>query len=76
MANCYRNSLKLAESLDVKTISFPNISTGVYRFPKELAGKIAIDEVKNFKSDVVEKVVFVCFDEENEEIYKRLLELH
>lgn len=74
LANCYRNSLKLAESLDVKSISFPNISTGVYRFPKELAAKIAIQEVKNFKSDVVEKVIFVCFDEENGEIYKRLLE--
>lgn len=73
LANCYRNSLKLAESLDVKTISFPNISTGVYRFPKELASKIAIQEVKNFRSDVVEKVIFVCFDVENEEIYEKLL---
>ena len=74
LANCYRNSLKLAESLNVKTISFPNISTGVYRFPKELASKIAIQEVKNFRSDVVEKVIFVCFDDENEEIYKKLLD--
>ena len=74
LANCYRNSLKLAESLDVKTIAFPNISTGVYRFPKELASKIAIQEVKNFRSDVVEKVIFVCFDDENEEIYKKLLD--
>lgn len=73
LANCYKNSLKLAESLDIKTIAFPNISTGVYRFPKELAGKIAVDEVKNFKSDVMEKVIFVCFDDGNEEIYKRLL---
>ena len=74
LANCYKNSLKLAESLGIKTIAFPNISTGVYRFPKELAGKIAVDEVKNFKSDVIEKVIFVCFDDENEEIYKKLLE--
>lgn len=73
LANCYRNSLKLAESLEVKTIAFPNISTGVYRFPKELAGKIAVDEVKNFKSDIIEKVIFVCFDDENEKIYKKLL---
>lgn len=73
LANCYRNSLKLAESLKVKTIAFPNISTGVYRFPKELAGKIAVDEVKNFKSDIIEKVIFVCFDDENEKIYKKLL---
>jgi len=74
LANCYHNSLKLAESLGVKTIAFPNISTGVYRFPKELAGKIAIDEVRKFKSDVIEKVIFVCFDDENEMIYKKLLE--
>jgi len=74
LANCYINSLKLAESLNVKTIAFPNISTGVYRFPKELAGKIAVDEVKNFKSEVIEKIIFVCFDDENEEIYKKLLE--
>ena len=74
LANCYHNSLKLAESLGVKTIAFPNISTGVYRFPKELAGKIAIDEVRKFKSDVIEKVIFVCFADENEMIYKKLLE--
>jgi O-acetyl-ADP-ribose deacetylase (regulator of RNase III) len=75
LANCYKNSLKLAESLDVKTIAFPNISTGVYRFPKELAGEIAVREVQNFKSEIIEKVVFVCFDDENEMIYKRLLNL-
>lgn len=74
LANCYRNSLQLAESLGVKTIAFPNISTGVYRFPKELAGKIAVDEVKKFHSDIIEKVIFVCFDDENEMIYKKLLE--
>lgn len=73
LANCYKNSLKLAESLGVKTIAFPNISTGIYRFPKELAAKIAIDEVKNFKSEIIEKVIFVCFDDENEEIYRTLL---
>ncbi len=74
LANCYKNSLKLAENREVKTIAFPNISTGIYRFPKELAAKIAIDEVRNFKSKIIEKVIFVCFDDENEEIYKKLLE--
>jgi len=74
LGNCYRNSLQLAESLGVKTIAFPNISTGVYRFPKELAGKIAVNEVRKFHSDVIEKVIFVCFDDENEMIYKKLLE--
>lgn len=75
LANCYKNSLKLAESLEVKTIAFPNISTGIYRFPKELAGKIAVDEVKKFKSDVIEKIIFVCFDDENEMIYRKLLDI-
>ncbi|UTX47290.1 O-acetyl-ADP-ribose deacetylase [Chryseobacterium sp. MA9] len=74
LANCYYNSLKLAESLGVKTIAFPNISTGVYRFPKELAGKIAIDGVKKFHSEIIEKVIFVCFGDENEMIYKNLLQ--
>jgi len=74
LADCYHISLKLAESLGVKTIAFPNISTGVYRFPKKLAGKIAVDEVRKFKSDVIEKVIFVCFDDENEMIYKKQLE--
>lgn len=75
LANCYKNSLELADSLGVKTIAFPNISTGIYRFPKELAAKIAIDEVKNFKSESIEKVIFVCFDDENAEIYQQLLNL-
>lgn len=74
LANCYYNSLKLAESLDVKTIAFPSISTGIYRFPKELAGKIAVDEVKKFHSEIIEKAVFICFDDENEMIYKKLLD--
>jgi len=73
LANCYKNSLKLAESLNVKTIAFPNISTGVYRFPKELAAKIEVQEVQDFESDVIENVIFVCFDDENVEIYRKLL---
>ncbi|WP_126971018.1 O-acetyl-ADP-ribose deacetylase [Gynurincola endophyticus] len=73
LANCYRNSLLLADQLNVKVIAFPNISTGIYKFPKELAAKIAIDTVKHFNTAGIEKVLFVCFDEGNEEIYKRLL---
>lgn len=69
LSNCYKNSLKLAESLNIKTIAFPNISTGVYRFPKDLAAKIAVQEVQDFESEIIEKVVFVCFDDENVEIY-------
>lgn len=74
LANCYKNSLALAENLRIKTIAFPNISTGIYRFPKQLAAKIAVDEIKNFKSSILENVIFVCFDDENEKIYRNLLE--
>ncbi|KXH83393.1 O-acetyl-ADP-ribose deacetylase [Chryseobacterium kwangjuense] len=73
LSDCYRKSLELAESLGVETITFPNISTGIYKFPKELAGKIAVETVKNFQSEIIKKVIFVCFDEENEEIYKKRL---
>ena len=74
LSKCYKNSLELAESLGVKTIAFPNISTGVYKFPKELAGKVALETVHKFQSENIEKVIFVCFDDENEMIYKKLLD--
>ncbi|MCS4304312.1 O-acetyl-ADP-ribose deacetylase [Chryseobacterium sp. BIGb0232] len=73
LSACYKNALKLAEDLEIKIIAFPNISTGIYKFPKELAGEIAVNEVRKFQSDSIEKVIFVCFDEENEEIYKKNL---
>lgn len=73
LSSCYINSLKLVDSLGVKTIAFPNISTGIYRFPKSIAGIIAVDEVRKFQPDHLKKVIFVCFDDENEEIYKNLL---
>ena len=75
LANCYKNSLKLAEKNNCKTIAFPNISTGVYRFPKDKAAEIAINEVKAFlkNNKSIAKVYFVCFDEKNFRIYQRLL---
>jgi len=75
LASCYRNSLKLAEQYNLETIAFPNISTGVYKFPKERAAVIAINEVKNFikNSDIIKEIIFVCFDDENYCIYKELL---
>ena len=65
LADCYRNSLKIAVENNIKSIAFPAISTGIYRFPLEKAVKIAVKEVKNFleKDNSIEKVVFVCFDE-------------
>lgn len=75
LASCYRRSLELAVKNNCKTIAFPNISTGVYRFPKDKAATIAIKEVKDFlnKNDTIEKVYFVCFDDENYRIYSGLV---
>ena len=75
LANCYKNSLKLAVENKIKSIAFPAISTGVYRFPLELATSIAIKETKNFLSnnDSLEKVIFVCFDERTYTSYKNIL---
>ncbi len=75
LADCYRNSLKLAVENNIKTIAFPNISTGVYRFPKEPAAKIAVNEVIDFlnSNPAIEKVLFVCFNEENVDLYRKLL---
>lgn len=71
LRNCYLNSLTLASEYGLKTIAFPNISTGIYHFPKELAAEIAIHSVKEFlqSHNLPEKVIFVCFDEENYRIY-------
>ena len=73
LADCYINSLKLAEANELKTIAFPNISTGIYRFPKSLAADVAINAVSNYKSETIEEVIFVCFDDENYQLYKEKL---
>jgi O-acetyl-ADP-ribose deacetylase (regulator of RNase III) len=75
LAMAYQNSLRLALENDVKSIAFPNISTGIYRFPMHQAAAIAVKTVRNFLdvSGADMKVVFVCFDAENYEIYKSLV---
>ena len=73
LANCYTNSIKLAVENNCRTIAFPNISTGVYRFPKERAAKVSVAAVRAFLqgSDKIEKVIFVCFDEDSFELVKK-----
>ena len=75
LESCYHKSLELAAKNDVKTIAFPNISTGIYGFPKKQAANIAVHTVLSFMStnESMEKVVFVCFDDENLHLYKALL---
>ena len=75
LGNAYKNSLKIAKKKKFRAIAFPNISTGVYRFPKRYAAEIAINTVKNFlkNSEYPNEVWFVVFDSENMVIYKSLL---
>lgn len=67
LTDCYRNSLQLAVNSQCKTIAFPNISTGAYGFPKQLAAKIAVKAVTDFLLHTrgIDKVILVCFDQEN-----------
>ncbi|MAX80703.1 MAG: O-acetyl-ADP-ribose deacetylase [Crocinitomicaceae bacterium] len=74
LKNCYLNSLQLARENGVKTLAFPNISTGIYGYPKAEAAKIAVDTLKTADFPEIETVIFVCFDAENFQLYKTLLE--
>ncbi|WP_431164971.1 O-acetyl-ADP-ribose deacetylase [Tenacibaculum halocynthiae] len=71
LANCYVNCLLLAKENNLNTIAFPNISTGIYKFPKQLAAEIAIKIIKD--NQILDEVTFVCFDDENYTIYKKTL---
>lgn len=76
LADCYRNSLILAGAHGIRTIAFPNISTGVYGFPKELAVECATRAVISFPGlQQFETVFFVCFDDENHLLYKKKMPL-
>lgn len=75
LTSCYRHSLELAKERGFRSIAFPNISTGIYGFPKDLAAVIAIKTVKEFlKTDHSLEVWFYCYDIQNYGIYKRMLE--
>ena len=75
LASCYRTSLLLAAKSGLKSIAFPNISTGVYGYPKDKAVVVAVDTVTKTLCETpnIERVVFVCFDEENLELYRGVI---
>jgi len=75
LASCYLKSLETAIESGIKTIVFPNISTGVYGYPKKEAAETAIQTVISFleKNNRIEQVIFCVFDEENFAIYRNLL---
>ncbi|WP_338152721.1 O-acetyl-ADP-ribose deacetylase [Rufibacter ruber] len=75
LASCYRNSLALARAHGLKTVAFPNISTGVYGYPKDQAAQVAVHTVLGFlgEHELPEQVTFVVFDAENLRLYEQLL---
>ena len=76
MKNCYISSLKLAKENNIKSIAFPCISTEEFRFPKDLASKIAIKTIKEYlikNENFFEKILFNVFSEEDYKIYLKNL---
>ncbi|MBM2815510.1 MAG: O-acetyl-ADP-ribose deacetylase [Ignavibacteria bacterium] len=75
LASAYRNCLLIAEGKGIQSIAFPNISTGIYGFPKALAAEIAIKEVLKFPNlkNILIKVTFCCYDNENYVLYNKIL---
>ena len=73
--NCYKKSLLLSTHYDIETIAFPNISTGIFGYPKELAAETAIAAVKQHQRSgrKLKEVIFCCFDEESFQLYKKQL---
>lgn len=75
LASCYRNSLKIAIDMGIKSVAFPSISTGVYGYPMDKAAETAVNTVKEFLTgnDSFEEIIFVCFGNDAFKIYSRLL---
>lgn len=72
LASCYINCFEIAKDNKIKTIAFPCISTGCYRFPKDEAARIAIKVAKRYSNNF-EKIIFVCFSELDYKIYQKLI---
>lgn len=77
LAKAYRSCFALVEANGISTVAFPSISTGVFRFPKERACRIALEETKKFlaTNQSVKKVIFVCFGDEVFQIYNKTVDL-
>ena len=75
LASCYRKSLELAAEAGLESIAFPNISTGVYGYPKDKAAAAAVQAVRETldKTPAIQRVIFVCFDDENFRLYEKEL---
>ena len=74
LASCYRKSLFLAKEAGLESIAFPNISTGIYGYPKNKAAAVAVKTVQETLPETpeIKRVIFVCFDRENFELYSQV----
>ncbi|AWM79220.1 O-acetyl-ADP-ribose deacetylase [Gammaproteobacteria bacterium ESL0073] len=75
LTSCYENSLQLAIERQCKSIAFPCISTGIYKYPKDKAAEVAVKTVKHFllNDESLKCVIFCCFSQEDYRIYQKLL---
>lgn len=78
LGSCYRTSIDLAVSHSCRSMAFPNISTGVYGYPKDRASHVAVGAVRAALDDLgsehgLERILFVCFDDENTRLYEERL---
>jgi O-acetyl-ADP-ribose deacetylase (regulator of RNase III) len=73
LASCYQRSLDVAAGLGARTLAFPSISTGVYGYPKDEAGSVAVSAVRAWAGSGIEVVRFVAFSEDDYERYRALL---
>ena len=76
LAAAYQNSLQRAAENNCRTVAFPSISTGIYGYPKVVAAQTAVAAVREFVAEhpaAFDRIVFVCFDEENLRLYQQLL---
>ncbi len=73
LASCYHRSLAIAQEKELVSIAFPNISTGIYGYPKDKAAEIAISSVRQALAQPtsLQDVIFICFDAENYDLYKK-----
>jgi len=73
LASCYRRSLELAKEHDARSLGFPSISTGAYRYPIEEAARIALGETKSFldREPLPERVIFCCFSRYDLDVYRQ-----
>lgn len=73
LASCYRRSLELAGHLNARSIAFPAIATGVYRFPRAAAAAIAVAEARSADASRFDEIVLVAFDAPTHDLYVELL---